>query len=337
MVDRIEKLAPEEVAKLAERVFGQPVERVTAPGGSSRDSLRVHMADRTVIATQRKYPGRARMEITVLKALSAEGAPVPRYLGGEGHVFFQEDSGSRRLSAELLRQSGAAQDRVAARAFEGLVRVQEAGRRAGLAARVPALGTGRDWIDGFVATPIAASPDFGIAAPQIDRSALADALTVEADTFLKWDARPGNGAIGADGTVLWFDWEHCGRRQGMEDFAWLAGDEFWPIGPERVIAVLSPLLPAARRAADLRWLGLYVTFHIVQRIVLIRKRYDKAGWVDPAKAMRYDKIGTDSALALRLCRHGAGWADRDPATRPMVRWFEDCSRAIEALPEKTAG
>ena len=32
MVDKIEKLAPVEVAKLAEQVFGLPVERVTAPG-----------------------------------------------------------------------------------------------------------------------------------------------------------------------------------------------------------------------------------------------------------------------------------------------------------------
>jgi hypothetical protein len=334
MVEKIEKLPPEGVAKLAEAIFGQTVDRVTAPGGSSRDSLRVHMADRTVIATQRKYPGRARMEIEVLQALTAQGAPVPRYLGGEGQVFFQEDAGSRRLSAELLRQTEAGLTDAAARAFEGLLRIQAAGRRAGLAARVPALGTGRTWIEGFVSTPIAASPGFGIAAPRIDRMALADTLDVPAETFLKWDARPGNGAIGAGGDVLWFDWEHCGRRQGMEDFAWLAGDEFWPIPPETVVPILSQVLPAEGRAYNLRWLGLYITFHIVQRLVLIRKRYDKAGWVDPARAMRYDKIGTDGALAQRLCRHGAGWADRDGATRPMVPWFDAAGAAFASLPDK---
>ena len=45
-----ERPGPEEIARVAAEVFGTPVDRVTAPGGSSRESVRVHMGEATVIA-----------------------------------------------------------------------------------------------------------------------------------------------------------------------------------------------------------------------------------------------------------------------------------------------
>lgn len=331
MAEKQEKLSPKSVATISEKLFSMPVLKVTAPGGKTRESLRVHFENRTIVATQRSYPGRMRMEVEVLRRLTEEKAPVPKYLGGSERLFFQEDVGSRRLSGDLLAAAELGKLDVAARAFESLLEIREAGKRAKLAEVVPALGADIDWVKGFVGTSVQSSSKFGIQEPQVDFQQILERLHVPATTFLKWDARPGNASIGSGGQVFWFDWEHCGKRQGVEDFAWLAGDEFWPVNTNDTVDVLTATLPKDQAAAELDYLGLYITFHIIQRLTIILRRHTKAGWVDAAKAMKYDKIGVDPDLAVRLAGHGAGWADRSPLTRPMVKWFEDCAESVRAL------
>lgn len=331
MAEEKPKLTVENIAKLSEQIFGLPVVKITAPGGQSRESVRVHFAARTIVATQRKYPGRMRMEVEVLRRLTAENAPVPKFLSGNEQVFFQEDVGSRRLSNELLIGNEQRRLAVAERALQSLLEIREAGRRSGLAEIVPALGVEENWVRGFVGSVRQASASLKVDAPELDHDALVQKLMVPADTFVKWDSRPGNAAIGKDERVFWFDWEHCGRRQGMEDFAWMAGDEFWPFESDVVARILERILPRETAGADLEYLGHFVTFHILQRVQIIHRRFVKAGWVDAATARKYDKIGTDPDLAQRLCRHGAGWADRSALTRPMVAWFGAVSEVIERL------
>lgn len=327
-------LTPEDVARLAGQMFSAEVDKVTAPGGRSRESLRVHFANRTMVATQRSYPGRMRMEVEVLRRLSGRGAPVPRFLGGTEKVFFQADVGSRRLSGEMASAKADQQLKVARRAVESLLEIHQAGHDAGLAEIVPGLGEREDWVRGFVGTVNPSSGKYGIAIPDLDHDALVARLHVPATTFIKWDARPGNAAVGKNDRVFWFDWEHCGKRQGMEDFAWMAGDEFFPPGAEAVLSPLTDLLPADGRDENLDYLIHFITFHIVQRLTIIHRRFRKHGWVNAKKAMRYDKIGTDPDLAIRLCDHGADWAARAALTRPMVGWFNACSEAIAAMPKE---
>lgn len=339
MAEEFKRLEPENVAKLAEGLFGLPVQKVTAPGGKTRESIRVHFETRTVVATQRKYAGRMQMEAEVLRRLTLEGAPVPKFLKGQDQIFFQEDVGSARLSAALNRAEGADAEDLLHRTFLSLQEIRLAGEAAKLAEIVPALGDERDWVMGLIGTPETQSKGLKVAGPKLDFGRLGDALHVPATVFLKWDARPGNAAIGESGRVFWFDWEHCGKRQGMEDYAWLTGDEFFPFAPDQVLRVLTDVIPKERQAVDLRYLGLFITFHIVQRLGLIRRRYDKDGWVDTEKAMRFDKIGVGADLAKRLCEHGAGWADRDPLTRPMVAWFraaqDQVDNWVQRIPKKS--
>lgn len=331
MADKSEKLEPAAVAEISAQIFAMPVEKVTAPGGKTRESLRVHFANRTIVATQRSYPGRMRMEVEVLKRLTEQNAPVPKFLGGSEKIFFQQDVGSRRLSGEMMSAGDAGKIDIAARAFESLLRIREAGEKSSLADIVPALGADEAWVKGFLGTSVRTSKKYDIAPPEVDFQTLTDRLHVPATTFLKWDARPGNASIGAQGQVFWFDWEHCGKRQGMEDYAWLAGDEFWPVGCDDAMSILEDQLPKDRAKADLEYLGLFITFHIIQRLTIIHRRFTKAGWVNAAKAMKYDKIGVDPTLGKRLCQHGAGWADRSPLTRPMTHWFDDCSGAFDGM------
>ncbi|MDA0260780.1 MAG: hypothetical protein O3A21_01080, partial [Proteobacteria bacterium] len=66
-----------------ERLLGQ------RPGETSlhrpdSQSVRLFMGDQTVIATRRKNPERAELEVTVLRELGANGAPVPKILAYDG-------------------------------------------------------------------------------------------------------------------------------------------------------------------------------------------------------------------------------------------------------------
>jgi len=331
LVERREKLTPQNVAKICESIFHQPVEKITAPGGKSRESLRVHFATHTIIATQRAYSGRMRLEVEVLRRLSEGGAPVPKFLGGTEQVFFQQDVGARRLSSQLADADARSGQNIAARAFASLIQIHEAGEQAELHQIVPKLGAEKPWVAGFVNSALAASDRYKISAPTIDFGAITERLHVPCARFLKWDARPGNASIGHDGRVYWFDWEHCGARQGMEDFAWLAGDEFFPLGASEVVAILTNLLGPKLTAPELEYLGIFTTFHIVQRLIIIHRRFEKVGWVDVKNAMKLDKIGVDRALAVRLCDHGEEWADLSPQTRSMKRWFKDCAKTLEAM------
>jgi len=331
LVEKRAKLTPQNVAKICESIFHQPVEKVTAPGGSSRESLRVHFATHSIIATQRAYSGRMRLEVEVLRRLSDEGAPVPKFLGGTEQVFFQQDVGSRRLSSQLAQADAPTCQNIAARAFESLIQIHEAGERAGLHQIVPAIGAQKPWVAGFVNSALAASDRYDIAPPAIDFDAIVNALHVPCKRFLKWDARPGNASIGPDDRVYWFDWEHCGARQGTEDFAWLAGDEFFPLGAAEVVAILSDLMGPKLATPELEYLGTFTSFHIIQRLTIIHRRFEKVGWVDVNNALKLDKIGADRALAIRLCDHGAGWAGMAASTRPLQRWFSDCAEALGAM------
>lgn len=331
MTEKRAKLTPENVARIAAKSFGMPVEKVTAPGGKSRESLRVHFPGKTVVATQRAYAGRMRLEVEVLKRLSKKSAAVPGFLGGTEQIFFQEDVGSNRLSGALAYSERATKIDVAERAIVSLIEIHRAGDDVGLSNIVPGLGEAKDWVRGFVATALPTSQRFGISEPAIDVEAISNRLHVPAAHFLKWDARPGNASIGQNKQVYWFDWEHCGKRQGTEDFAWLAGDEFWPLDVDPVVDILQRTLERRDPVDDLDYLGHFITFHIVQRLAIIHARFLKVGWVDADDALRHDKIGVDPDLTKRLCGHGAGWADRSDLTRPMVKWFEDCARAVSGL------
>jgi len=331
MANKTDRLSPENVAILAARIFAQPVERITAPGGASRESLRVHFSDRTIIATQRKYPGRMQLEAEVLKRLSAAGAPVPRFLSGTEKLFFQEDGGQARLSAEMAQRTGKDRLALAGAAIESLCEIHAAGAAEGLDRIVPALGEQEGWTRGFVGTIHETTERFGLDLPALDLDAIMADLHVAPMRFLKWDARPGNASVGEAGRVIWFDWEHCGKRQGAEDFAWMMGDEFWPLAPQDMLPILEAALPAEK----LNYLRLFTPFHIMQRLTIIHRLVARRGWLDAQKALAEDKIGAVPELAVRLATHGAEWAGLCDLTRPMAPWFKAIAEIAPSLEKRT--
>ena len=129
------------------------------------------------------------------------------------------DLGSRRLSEALLRDSPDAVEKCLRTACESLAAIHRAGRQAGLERQVVALGQTRKWLQKLVATPDRVGRYLNLPAPDLDAEAIVAALSPGEPWFIKWDARPGNAVACNDGRVAWFDWEHCGCRNRLDDLA----------------------------------------------------------------------------------------------------------------------
>ncbi len=330
-----------ELLVLVERHFHVRPERITAPGGKGRDSLRVHLPDRTVIMTFRADRRRRAREIEVLKRLGAVGAPVPRFLGQEGPVFFQEDLGSLRLAARLEHAiAGGRGDlarKLARMSLASLVRISDLAREAGLEGIAPKMGLRGEWRRARVGRIARLSEILDVRPPQVDAEAFAGALRPRRLVFVKWDARPGNATI-HDRRVKWYDWEYCGLRDGLEDPAFLAADEFWPFAPRETLALLAAVRPLSEE--DRLWLADYAVLHAVERLGYIVEQVKKHGWIDEERARRQDRIGYAPRLLARLVRHGAEWAALSRHGPALAPWFGEMEAALRVLhppPSPAAG
>lgn len=309
----------------AEAFFGEPVLHATAPGGAGRASLRLHFATREVIATLRPNFRRTHLEAFVLRALAAEGDDSPACLGVDGDILFQADVGQRRLNVEIAAADPGRQADLADQAVAAIFRLHAAGRRAGLEHHLPALGTHPAWIREMVGAARHLQRYSAAPLHPIDAEALCAALAVPPAQFVKWDCRAGNAAIGADQRLRWFDFEYAGLRHGAEDFAWLIGDEAWPLAPGLMADIVQANFDPAcghARAGWMAYLALYLTFHTLQRLMLIRHDAARHGWRPKALLRRKDDVGAHPDFAAHLCAVGAAFAARNRLTEALVPGFE---------------
>jgi hypothetical protein len=325
--DLLPRLSPADIAKAARAHFGEDVERISAPGGRSRDSVRVTLTNRSIIATQRPTRRAFEMERALLERLSQAGGPVPRFLGHQGTLLFQEDAGRQRLSVQLAKAPLSRAREIAQGAFESLWHLKSVASETGLTQNLPVLALSNDWLTPFCNMPATLSRTLDLAPPQLDIEALVGAVVLPPDQFVKWDARSGNAALNPTGRVIWFDWEHAGRRGGAEDFAFLAGDEFWPLGADATLELFARTGPGVTPTM-MRFLTCFTTLQITQRLEMILGRVQRKGWTDADRALRYDKIGAAPEMLERLGAHGADWASRDSRVKPLVEWFQRITQAI---------
>ena len=132
MVSKANKERISRIVQSAERLFGEEVRRITAPGGEGRSSFRLHFAERTVIATLRPNFRRTHLEAHVLKHLSRRCDVVPACLGVDGEIMFQSDVGLNRLNVEVANRDAAGQMDLAADAVSAIFRFHAAARKSGL-------------------------------------------------------------------------------------------------------------------------------------------------------------------------------------------------------------
>lgn len=322
------------VTKAAEAHFGQPVRRVTAPGGNGRASYKIHFDDHTIFATLRPNFRRTHLEAHVLTRLAPHCDLIPRCLGVSGEVMFQSDVGGRRLNLEIVEREAGDRVDLSAEAVRAIFKVQEAGRKSGLQDMMPCLGNNEDWLDNLVDGVEALEP-YGPGRPlALDKPALKSVLAQSGRQFVKWDCRSGNAAIGRDGILRWFDFEYAGLRHGAEDIAWLIGDEAWPVEPEQMLQVVrSEFDPGCGHDLEsyLDYLSVYLTFHCAQRFKLIVKEARHRGWLSKKRIRKYDDAGVHPEFGAQICRVGAFFSARNPLTAPIAQSFEAVQRMFLSL------
>lgn len=326
----------DEALAVCRKLLGIEPVGMSYPGGRSRKSVRVQLPGRNVIVSRRRRLARADLEMNVLKALSAQNAPVPELLASDGNWLIQEDLGGVRLSEVLARSSTEDRHLWIERAIDSLSLLHRAGDAAGLHRQVVSLGTETDWLRRFADAPQRLGEWLMVAPPSLDIETMVQLLRPTQLTLIKWDARPGNAVVRQEpGDVAWFDWEHCGCRHPLDDLVWLLGDEQMPDGQhelrefiegltQRFAGVLTPQEATA-------YFGCFGSMHICMRLGLILWNKGAGDWWDPAYCLDFDKVGVTQQAALLQCERGARWAELSVETAPLVEWFHQISERIAKL------
>jgi len=322
--------------RATESLLKTSVRTMEFPGGKSRESYRLVLEDgSTVIATRRDTIDRARCEVKTLQALNRHDVAVPRLLASNySHILIQEDFGGIRLSEALRDADMQRGERLLDNALDALALIHHAATAEQLEAHVETLGSEDSWIQGLLERPAVLGKYLKQPAPELNVAALTNSLRIVEPHFIKWDARPGNALVRDQDEVVWIDWEHAGKRNRLDDVAWVLGDEYIPDWPELEDRLLARYVPrfagsmSESKAFD--YLMAYGSFHMVVRLGLILKYMDGAWW-DLDHCLAEDKVGVTLECAQRLCRRGARWSARNALTEPLSDWFRQIEPDIEAL------
>ncbi|MGQ7844749.1 hypothetical protein ACUNV4_09740 [Granulosicoccus sp. 3-233] len=324
------------LTRATESLLQKQVVGIEYPGGKSRESYRLLLeCGSSVIATRRSSLQLARREVSTLGALNVHEAPVPRLLGtNHSQILIQEDLVGQRLSEALKGADADRYRQLIGAALTGLAAIQVAASAEGLESKVDALGDEDSWIHGLLHRPQVIGDYLKAPAPALDQAALTELLRIRQPRFIKWDSRPGNALVTDAGTVKWFDWEHAGKRNRLDDMAWVMGDEFLPDHPAAERSLIDQFLPLYADDLDegeaYRYLMAYGSFHMVVRLGLILKHMTD-GWWDLDKCIQEDKVGVTLECANALCRRGARWSAECELTAPLADWFAAAERKIAEL------
>jgi len=314
------------------------VDKVTFPGGDSRKSCRLVLKNgRSVIATFRSVPARAKLECNVLRQIgSTVQGRVPRLIeSDDGCLLIQEYLPGIRLSQALHDQQKSTIEPLLDDALRGLADIQQAGSRSGFDKVVGRIGNNGEWIEGLLDRPAVIGGFLKIKAPRPHLNQLFRLLKVTNPRFIKWDARPGNAMVSEKGRVAWFDWEHCGSRNRLDDVAWLLCDEFVPDLPELEASLIDRHISRFSDGFDIDQGREYLTaigvFHSCVRLGLILSYKKDSSWWDYDTCLEGDKAGITMELAQRLCLRAGRWAKQSPLTIALSPWFFDIAEKMEEI------
>lgn len=295
-----------EASKACERLLGQTPLSVERPGGPTRRSIRVELKDRHVIATHRRHAERAQLEARVLQALKTQGAPVPQVLAFDGEWLIQEYLGQHRLSQKLAVANETESEALLENALTGLASAQQAGNASQLNKRTITIGHREEWLLRLATIPEHISDQIKFRPPALQTDKLVAQLYPKQPAFIKWDARPANAIVRSDASVAWFDWEHCGCRNPIDDMVWLLCDEYnpdWPDVEARLIKKLLPLfVNGSSQDENNNYLMTHGALHSCVRLSLILTEKAGGPWWNVQQCIDQDKVGVTRDLSIQLCR-----------------------------------
>ncbi len=318
-----------------EQLLECKIKDVEFPGGHTRKSFRLQLMDgRTVIATERNERSRVIMECAVLHKIGKISPFVPRLLATDGdYLLAQEDLKGIRLSEALHDASADQTEMVLDNAIKNLSQTQQTGSEHGFDEEFQEIGNTRDWIMGLLDRPTVIGEHFNIHPSRPKLNPLAELFTVSKPRFIKWDSRPGNAMVLEDNNVAWFDWEHCGTRNRLDDLAWLLADEFVPDFPEIEDRLLAKHLESFSDDFSLdqarEYLYCFGTFHSCVRLGLILSYKENGPWWDLKKCLSGDKAGVTLELTQRICIRASRWAKQSELTEMLSPWFIEISEQLK--------
>ncbi len=305
-----------------EALFGSPAAITGFPGGQSRKTLLCKIEDQTYAVSERRSPGRAKLEEEILRVLGPRGLS-PNVIRRDGELVVQEYVEGIRLS-EALDQAGP--DRAANlldAAAKSLLQIHSAGLETGIASRVPRIGQRPGWTADLAAAPARLAETLGLAVPDHDFGTLLHADPSTPRVLNKWDARPGNAIVRPDGRICWFDWEHAGSRRQVDDLVWLFADEWTPDADaviDRQLAALQQGETGAQAPITDQFRAFGVA-HSSIRLSLILSRKGDGPWWDHAASLKYDRVGVTRTHAQRVADRAGRWASETPCIQGLAPMF----------------
>ncbi len=318
-----------------EQLLNSKVKDVEFPGGPTRKSYRLHLIDgRSVIATERRERELLAIECAVLRKVGEDSSTVPKLLATDGHyLLVQEDLKGTRLPLALHDADEQQVEILLDKALKSLSTIQQIGSEKGLDEQFQVIGNTQEWITGLIDRPSIIGEHFNIhpARPDVDK--LFDLFTVSKPRFVKWDSRPGNAIVQAENNVAWFDWEHCGTRNRLDDLAWLLCDEFVVDSPEMEKRLIDNNLAlfsdhfSPDQARE--YLYSFGVLHSSVRLGLILHYKHKGPWWDLDKCLSGDKAGVTLELAERICYRASRWAKQSEYTEALSPWFIEMAEHLK--------
>jgi Phosphotransferase enzyme family len=325
-----------DIASKCGQLLGERVTAMEYPGGRSRRSFRIVLKNTgSAIVSIRPKLERANTERAVLKELSQKDTQVPKLLASDGKkMLIQEEISGERLSQAMHDQNETRVESVLDSALTSLADSHQAGSDVGFDSDLAPLGDNADWIVQLLNRPAVIGNVLDLPAPRPKLKQLESLLAVRKPRFIKWDSRPGNAMVREDGKVYWFDWEHCGTRNRLDDMAWLLADEYVPDYPAAEARLIEKHI--ANFADDLsideamQYLSAYGVFHLAVRLGLICKYKVGGQWWDHEYCLARDKVGVSQQSMYRVCKRGERWAKRNPYTEALAPWFVDIAHHFQA-------
>ncbi|MEZ5479087.1 MAG: hypothetical protein R3E95_16875 [Thiolinea sp.] len=158
-------------------------------------------------------------------------------------LLLQEALPGERLSKALHNSSPQRFRTLIGHAADSLLTIYPHADQRQLELQTPLLGAHYNWFKILTNLPAIIGILLSVPCPKPDLDSLYDILLPLSPQFVKWDARPGNCLLDEQDQVRWFDWEHCGARNRLDDLVWLLCDESVPDYPYQEQSILEHYLP----------------------------------------------------------------------------------------------
>ncbi len=282
------------------------------------------------IMTFRHNLAYAELEAEVLKRLANKNSALPKLVNRSGHWLVQEYIDGERLTLALEAKDRKKTFKITCNAISSLIGIQKDAQEIGFEKLVKPICTNQTWKDEKLTVLANISKMSGLCAPELDRRKVSKALEIKPLSFIKWDARLGNGILRKNNKTCWFDWEHSGRRAGIDDLVWFLSDEWLNLETEDELLIINKFIDHFRKKEvcinSEQYLRIFGTIHMCGRLSkILELRQKRSSWIDREKCITYDLMGVTAQESNRLIRKAARWANHTSLTRPLVPWLKNLS------------